>query len=153
MKRITLTLLLGLSLPALADRMPVPDDTPSSYKEECGSCHLAYQPALLSAEDWQRTLDGLKAHFGTDASVEGKRKQEIAAFLRRHAGDAGRLGRAGNPPRISQTARFVHKHREVPQKFWRDPRVKSAANCEACHPKAAQGRYSEHDISIPELRE
>jgi len=153
MKRIALTLLLGLSLPALADRLPLPTDTPASYKAECGSCHIAYPPALLAAGDWQRVMAGLNKHYGSDAALDDKNRQEITAFLKRHAGDAGRLGRAGEPPRITQTARFVHKHHEVPQKFWRDPRVKSAANCEACHQRAAEGSYSEREISIPELRE
>jgi hypothetical protein len=152
MKRLALTLLLALSLPALADRMPLPADTPASYKAECGSCHMAYQPGLLSADDWRRITAGLKEHFGTDAAVDAPVRQEIGSFLERHAGDAGKLGKAGEPPRISQTARFIRKHREIPAKYWKDPRVKSAANCEACHKGAADGRYSEHDIAIPELR-
>jgi hypothetical protein len=73
-------------------------------------------------------------------------------FLERYAGNAGKLGSAGEPPRITQTARFIRKHREISAKTWKDPRVKSAANCEACHRGAAKGNYSEHDISIPELR-
>lgn len=153
MKPIALALLLGVSLPALADRLPLPADAPASYKAECGSCHIAYPPALLPAGDWQRVMAGLNQHYGSDAAVDEKTRREIAAFLKRHAGNAGRLGSAGEPPRITQTTRFVHKHREVPQKFWRDPRVKSAANCEACHTRAVEGSYSEHEISIPELRE
>ncbi len=145
-------LLLAISLPALADRLPMPADTPASYRAECGSCHLAYPPALLAAGDWQRLLSGLDAHFGSDASLGPTEQSAIAAFLARHAGNSSRLGDTGNPPRISQTARFVHKHREVPARYWRDPRVKSAANCEACHRGAADGRFSEHDIAIPELR-
>ena len=47
----------------------------------------------------------------------------------------------------------VRKHDEIPTRFWRDPRIKSAANCEACHTHAAAGRFSEHDFAIPELRE
>ena len=152
MKPLVLTLLLAIALPAFADRMPLPADTPASFKNECGSCHMAYQPALLSAGDWRRIMAGLQDHFGTDAAVDAPVKQEIGAFLESHAGDAGKLGKAGEPPRISQTARFIRKHHEVPAKYWKDPRVKSAANCEACHKGAADGRYSEHDIAIPELR-
>ena len=37
MKSLLLLVLLGLSLPALADRMPLPASTPASYKSECGS--------------------------------------------------------------------------------------------------------------------
>jgi hypothetical protein len=153
MKPLLLLTLLGLSLPALADRLPLPASTPASYKSECGSCHLAYPPALLGAADWRRTLGSLKDHFGSDAEPSPAQKQEIATFLERNAGNAGKLGNAGEPPRISNTARFVRKHDEIPKRFWRDPRVKSAANCEACHTHAADGRYSEHDIAIPELRE
>jgi hypothetical protein len=152
MKRLALIALLGCALPALADRLPLPAGTPASYRAECGSCHLAYPPALLSAGDWQRTMAGLKEHFGSDAAVDPKIAQEIGAFLERHAGNAGKLGSAGRPPRISQTARFVREHRKIPAKFWQDPRIKSAANCEGCHRGAAEGRYSEHDITIPELR-
>jgi hypothetical protein len=152
MKPLILTLLFAMALPAFADRMPLPADTPASFKRECGSCHMAYQPALLSAGDWRRLMAGLQDHFGTDAAVDAPQRQEIGSFLESHAGDAGKLGKAGEPPRISQTARFIRKHREVPATYWKDPRVKSAANCEACHKGAADGRYSEHDIALPELR-
>lgn len=153
MKRLTLSLLLATSLPALADRLPLPADTPASYRSECGSCHLPYPPALLAANDWQSTINRLDQHFGSDASLESAEQARIARFLVRHAGDAGRLGNAGNPPRITQTTRFLRKHREIPPRFWRDPRIKSAANCEACHRGAANGNFGEHDIAIPELRE
>ena len=153
MKRIALTLLLGIALPAFADRIPLPTNTPASYKAECASCHMAFQPALLSANDWRKTMAGLKDHFGTDAAVDPQKQQEITNFLERNAGDASKLGSAGEPPRISQSARFIRKHREIPAKYWKDPRVKSAANCEACHRGAAAGNYNEHDIAIRELRE
>lgn len=152
MKRLALVACLGCAIPAFADRLPLPASTPNSYKAECGSCHLAYPPSLLSSGDWQRTMAGLDHHFGGDSVVDPKIAREISDFLERHAGNTGKLGSAGEPPRISQTARFVRQHREVPATFWRDPRVKSVANCEACHRGAAEGRYSEHDITIPELR-
>jgi len=142
----------ALALPALADRLPLPTDTPPAYRSECGDCHLPYPPALLAAPDWQRLLAGLDRHFGSDATVDRENRAKIAAFLERHAGSPHKLGSAGEPPRISQTARFKRKHREVPKALWQDARVKSAANCEACHRDAAAGRYSEHDLVLPELR-
>ena len=152
MKRITLTLMLAVALPAVADRLPLPANTPASYQAECGSCHMAYQPALLSASDWRKTMAALKDHFGTDAAVDAAQWQEISVFLERNAGAAGKLGSAGEPPRISKTARFLRKHREIASKYWNDPRIKSAANCEACHRGAVDGNYSEHDIAIRELK-
>lgn len=50
-------------------------------------------------------------------------------------------------------ALFRHRHRAVPVRLWRDDRVRSAANCAACHRGAADGRYSEHDLALPELQE
>ena len=153
MKHIALIMTLGIALPAFADRLPMPASTPASYKADCTSCHMAYPPALLSASDWRKTMAGLKDHFASDAAVDTQKQQEITRFLERNAGDASKLGSAGEPPRITQTARFIRKHREVPAKFWKDPRIKSAANCEACHRGAATGNFSEHDIAIPELRD
>ncbi|WP_434516786.1 cytochrome C [Dechloromonas sp. ARDL1] len=152
MKNLLTILLLGWSLPTLADRLPLPSGTPASYKSECGSCHLPYPPALLAADDWRRIMGKLGDHFGSDATLDSRQQQEIRAFLENAAGRPERLGSAGEPPRISQTQRFIRKHREVPARFWSDPRVKSAANCEACHPGAATGNYSEHDIAFRELR-
>lgn len=157
MKRLANTLFFAattlFATSAFADRMPLPTNTPASYQAECGSCHLAFPPALLAASDWRRTMSGLKDHFGSDAAVNDLPQQEISAFLKSNAGNAAKLGSAGEPPRISQTPRFIRKHREIPTKYWKDPRIKSAANCEACHRNAATGNYSEHDIAIPELRE
>jgi hypothetical protein len=152
MKPLLILALLALAAPARADRLPLPPDTPASYKAECGSCHLAYPPVLLGKRDWLRLLGGLDRHFGSDASLAPAAGKEIAAFLERHAGTGTQLDTADGPPRISRTARFLHKHDEVPARLWRDPRIKSAANCEACHRGAAEGRYSEHDIALPELR-
>ena len=153
MKKTAFTLMLAIALPALADRMPLPASSPAGYKAECSSCHMAYQPALLSANDWRRTMAGLKDHFGTDAAVDAPQGQEISSFLEHNAGNAAKLGNAGEPPRITQTARFIRKHREIAPKYWNDPRVKSAANCEACHRGAGDGNYNEHDIAIRELKE
>jgi hypothetical protein len=152
MKRIALVVLVSWAFPASADRMPLPADTPPSYRAECASCHLAYPPTLLGASDWRRIMAGLHDHFGSDAAVDREKAREIGAFLERNAGNTNKLGSAGNPPRTSQTASFVREHRKVPARFWQDLRVKSAANCEACHAGAPDGRYSEHDMLIPELK-
>ena len=152
MKRIPLTLLLAVALPALADRLPLPADTPASYAAECGSCHLAYPPALLAAGDWRRVMAGLDDHFGTDAAVDARNRQEITSLPRTPCGQCRQARQRRRSAAHQSTARFVRKHREVPAKFWHDPRVKSAANCEACHRGAADGNYSEHDIAIRELR-
>ena len=145
-------LCLGLLGGARADRLPLPPDTPAAYRAECGSCHLAYPPGLLATSDWKQLLARLEHHFASDARIETPALREILAFLTRHGAADGPRSAGGIPPRISRTAYFERKHRKVPAGLWQDPRVASPANCEACHRGAADGRYSEHDLALPELR-
>lgn len=147
-----LLLAAGLPLSARADRLPLPADTPPSYAAECGSCHLAFPPALLPAADWRRVMAGLDRHYGDNAALDAKAAREIGDFLVRNAGNADRYANAGTSPRLTATAWFQRKHRKVPSHLWQDARVRSAANCAVCHPQAELGRYGEHDIALPELR-
>ena len=138
-----------LAGPATADRINLPADMPASYPSECGSCHLPFPPSLLSADDWRKTMAGLERHFGTDASLEAKESQVISAWLTRHAGRRPASGE--KTPRITTAAWFVREHDEVPARIWRDERIKSAANCAACHRGANQGRYGEGELDVPGL--
>ena len=51
-KKITLIFvaLLLASSGTFAAKMVMPTDAPASYEAECGSCHMAYPPALLSEQ-------------------------------------------------------------------------------------------------------
>ena len=51
------------------------------WKEECGSCHLAFPPQLLTADSWQRVMAGLDKHFGVNAAMDAKDNREILDFL------------------------------------------------------------------------
>lgn len=148
----TLLLAAGLPLSARADRLPLPADAPPAYAAECGSCHLAFPPALLAAADWRRVMTGLDRHYGDNAALDADTARVIGDFLARHGGNADRYAHGGTPPRLTATAWFQRKHRKVPSHLWQDARVRSAANCSACHPGAETGRYGEHDIALPELR-
>lgn len=139
----------GLASPALADgkRLAVP--MLGAYVQECGSCHVAYAPGLLPAASWQRLLDNLSRHFGSDASLDAAAARPIAAWLQANAG-SGRIGRSTPPQdRITRSDWFLREHREIDNATWQRPTVRSAANCSACHPRADIGRFSEHDVRIP----
>lgn len=151
MKRL-LILLAALAIrPVLADAESKTAPLNPAYKAECGSCHVAFPPSLLGRADWHKTLARLDRHFGTDASLDDKTHASILAFLEQHA---ARHGRSLGPtePRITATSWFKREHHEVPAGTWNDARVKSAANCSACHRGAEQGRYGEGEIRVPGLR-
>jgi hypothetical protein len=135
-----------------ADRMPIPADAPPAFKAECGSCHLAFPPALLAAADWQRVMGSLDKHYGDNAALDDATRRTIESFLVRNAG-SGRRTEGASPggvlPRLTFTSRFRRKHDEVSQATWKDPLVGSAANCAACHPRAEVGSFSEREVRMP----
>jgi len=121
----------------------------AKWKAECSTCHVAYPPRLLPVESWRVLMGGLDRHFGSDASLDAATAREIAAFLERSAGSR-KAGSTDKPIlRISETRWFKREHDEVPERVWKNPKVKSPANCGACHIRADSGNFSEHDIRMP----
>ena len=120
--------------------------TNSTWRAECGACHVAYPPRLLPARSWRAIMGGLDKHFGTDASLDPAAAAEIAAFLERHA---GRDGGATTSLRITDTPWFQRKHRKISDTVWARPAIKSRANCSACHAGADHGDYDDDTVRIP----
>lgn len=116
-----------------------------AYQAECGACHVAYPPRLLPADAWQRLMNDLPHHFGTDASLDLPTRNAVSAWL------AANAGRGAAPPqdRITLGAWFQREHREVSSATWKRPAVGGAANCSACHTGAAQGDFDEDNVRIP----
>ena len=144
-------LMAALALPVHADSYSVPKN--AAFEAECASCHIAYPPQMLDADSWRAVMNGLSRHFGTDASVDEKQRAAIGEFLVAHAGGrkTGVTADASGKPllRVTDTARFVHKHREVGDAIWKRASIQTRANCLACHADAAAGNYSEHSVRIP----
>jgi mono/diheme cytochrome c family protein len=123
---------------------------PGRYLQECASCHIAYPPELLPPASWQRLMGGLERHFGSDASLDPQDVQLLSHWLLQ-ASAQGRQARAAAAPedRITRSAWFERKHRQIEAATWRLPSVRSAANCAACHGEAALGRFSERELRMP----
>jgi hypothetical protein len=124
-------------------------------RKECGACHVPYSPKFLPARSWRKIMSTLNNHFGEDASLSGKASKTILDYLVANASDVSstRVARAfmrgiaptETPLRVTGTPTWVAIHEEVAPHWWSDPRVKSKANCSACHRGAAQGFYSEEE--------
>jgi hypothetical protein len=121
------------------------------YQQECAACHMAYPPGMLPAASWQRLMGGLGKHFGTDASLDPASVKELSGWLGANAGTYKRVSEQPPQDRITQSAWFLHKHRdgEVPANVWKRASVGSASNCAACHTNAAKGNFNEDDVRIP----
>lgn len=121
----------------------------AQWQTECGACHVAFPPRLLSRESWQAVMSGLDKHFGSDASLDPDTTEQITLFLGRNAGRKSQDASGKPLLRITETRWFKREHDEVSARTWNNPKVKSPANCAACHTKADSGNYSERNIRIP----
>ena len=134
--------------------------TNTVYREECGSCHMAYSPGLLPANSWVKMMSALEDHFGDNAELDTETQRSITDLLVANSADRSNYRRARKfnrsielnnaPLRISETPYFRHEHDEIPWRMVTDnSEVKSFSHCNACHTRAEQGSFNEHDIRIP----
>ncbi len=136
---------------------PLPEDP--TWREECGSCHLAFHPNLLPARSWQRLLTEQDRHFGTDLALAPSTTATVLAFLTRNAAEhspteaAFKINRsvpaASTPLKITETPYWIAKHERVGVDVWVRPTVKSKANCAACHVDANAGTFEDSAMRLP----
>jgi len=130
------------------------------YKEECGSCHMAYPAGLLSSQSWRKIMTDLEDHFADNAELDAQSQQSISKYLLNNSAEKSNYRRSRKflrgisknetPMRITQTPYFKHEHDEIPAKMVKtNQQVKSFSNCNACHQKAQQGLFDEDNIRIP----
>jgi len=148
---IVATTALLVSTMAQADERydPIKDKV---VAEECGDCHMAFQPQMLPKKSWAKIMTGLSEHFGEDASVDAPTQKRIEKYLISNAADSGwrdgkfmrGLAKGAAPLRITETPHWVREHNhEVPEGAWKDAKVKTKANCLACHRRANKGDYDD----------
>lgn len=131
MKRAALFLLALAATQAWAGSSEVADPAQAKWKKECGSCHVAYPPQLLAADNWKQLMGNLNRHFGANATLEARENKDILAYLLRNAGSGERY--SATTLRISDTPWFKHEHHVISAKEWAHADVHSRSNCSACH--------------------
>ncbi|MES9899180.1 MAG: diheme cytochrome c [Sedimenticola sp.] len=130
------------------------------YREECGSCHFAYQPGLLPARSWKRVMAGLEDHFGENAELPKEEVSVLEGYLIKNAAEHSNYKRSVKimrtlssndaPLRTTDTPYITRKHRGLsPRQVADNPGVGSISNCGACHTQAESGSFSERGINIP----
>ena len=151
------SLILAALLAIIASASASADDwappvTDKLAQKECGSCHMAFQPAFLPKRSWQKIMDTLSDHFGDDASLPEDQAAAIRAYLADNAGDVKRQGIArkymrwvaadGVPMKITENPAFLREH-NFPDRVWKDSKVITKSNCLACHAQANSGNYED----------
>jgi hypothetical protein len=113
-----------------------------AYVAECGSCHVAYPPALMSAPAWATTMQELGKHFGSDASLDAKSQREISQWLQTQASTRDKHAITGKAPRLTESSWFRKEHRNLSL----PAKTTSIAQCNACHTRAEQGDFGEASL-------
>ncbi|GAB4398244.1 MAG: cytochrome b/b6 domain-containing protein [Rhodoferax sp.] len=136
---------------------PLPDNP--TWREECSSCHGVFYPALLPARSWRAIMAQQDQHFGTDLGLDAATTQAVLDFMVANAAEhhqveaAFKIDRSipadQTPLRITETAYWIKKHRDIDPADWANPAVKSKVNCSACHSDADQGWFEDAAMHIP----
>ncbi len=147
----------------LERRKEVKPVTDTSYNEECGSCHFAYQPGLLPAASWQQLLtrQALEKHFGENAELDEQVRLHILAIALENSADKSYYKRSKKimvslqkdevPLRITKVRYFKDKHEEVYEEVVKaSKKIKSMSLCDECHQKAKQGIFDDDTVVIPD---
>lgn len=130
------------------------------YKEECGSCHFAYQPGLLPARSWTKMMGDLENHFDENAELDKDVQTKLTQYLVKNAADHANykrsrrimnsLSKTDSPLRITETPYFIRKHNEIPKRMVKDnPKLGSFSKCATCHTYAEKGSYDDDAVNIP----
>lgn len=118
-----------------------------AYQKECGSCHLAFPPSMLSSASWQKIMNGLANHFGENAEIPAPQAKSLTDYLVNNGS-----GPNSASLRITDTSAFTRKHHEVPKRVLKPQgQVTSMADCTACHTRAKDGSFRESEVKIPGL--
>lgn len=142
--------LAGAASTALADSRAMPADSMlPAYRQECAACHMAFPPGMLPAASWNRMLGRLDQHYGSDASLDPALVRQIGTWLEANAGTYKRVREQPPQDRITRSAWFERKHRELDAAVWQRASVGSRANCMACHTRADRGDFDDDRVRIP----
>ena len=131
----------------------------AQWRDECGSCHLAFHPSLLPGRSWARLMNEQQQHFGADLALDAPTTAALLSFMSDNSADQRKTEPAtkidlslkadATPLRITETPYWVKKHRDIAAADWLSPQVKSKTNCAACHQDAEAGTFEDAAMRLP----
>lgn len=136
--------------------------TDGVYAKECGSCHFTYLPGMLPERSWHALMARTSEHFGETLGLAPDVARHVEDYLAANAADRSpyegarlmlsQLPDDRTPTRITALPLMRHRH-VVVNKLMESPvygvKVKTLANCDACHEKAATGSFAYDQIIVP----
>ncbi len=146
-----------IQYPELRPKLKAVDD--SLYQNECNSCHLAYQPGLLPASSWMKVMDGLSNHFGEEIILTKNQVKSLKNYTKKFAANRSQAIRSkkvmtslqgAKPIQVMEVPYIKDFHKNIEKDVISRKKIRSLANCEACHISASAGLYYDKHIFIPD---
>src|SRR5574344_303725 len=100
-------------------------------------------------------MGGLENHFGDDASLDEDVNKNILTFLLNNSAETSTnkaswnfINSIGDKDIIalSKTTYWERKHKKIPKEVFKNEKVKSVANCKACHSDIEKGLIEYENI-------
>lgn len=110
------------------------------FKKECGACHTDFAPQFLPPASWRYIMENLANHFGENATLAPDVTKTITDYLVANA-DHPHNHPGAMPLRITDLHWFRQEHGgEEAGSMMRQRKVKTWADCKACHHTTANRR-------------
>ena len=100
-------------------------------------------------------MGDLENHFGDDASLDEKTNQDILTFLLKNSAETSTMQASWNFLNsigdkdiiaLSKTTYWERKHKKIQKEVFKNEKVKSVANCKACHSDIEKGLIENENI-------
>ncbi len=116
---------------------------------------LCIPPNILPEKSWKLLMSDLENHFGDDASLSEEDTKNILDFLLENSAEKSTkevsvkvLNSIGNKDiiAITQTSFWKKEHKDIPKELFKNEKIKSKANCKACHTDIEKGLIEDDKI-------
>lgn len=100
-------------------------------------------------------MGDLENHFGDDASLDEDVNKNILTFLLKNSAETSTMQASWNFLNsigdkdiiaLSKTTYWERKHKKIPKEVFKNEKVKSVANCKACHSDIEKGLIEDENI-------
>jgi len=133
------------------------------FAQECGDCHMVYPPFLLPKKSWTLMMKNLDNHFGEDASLDKATNLSILSYLKANSAQNSKQESAFKILKslkddnsvviaVTKTPYWEKIHKKIDSNIFKSKRVKSKADCKACHKNIENGLIEDNLIKIPSLK-
>ena len=129
----------------------------SDFAHECAQCHTLYAPFMQTSDKHEKIMANLENHFGDDASIDDETNEKILEFLRQNSAEKSdskwAIKFAKNDDIAITSSPFWQKaHENLDKEIFKRDKIKSKANCAACHENIEKGLISKALIKYEAIK-